>query len=155
MQQQRVLSWLSQHNFPHGLVSFADGLSTDPLGHKTAYLNNLISNHGVSIHSAYGSSKDIIVYTNIGMKAKQIYIVGKVGVVEHFLEPETKKFLFDDQVSKKLQPNATVLSEGYASHLNMLMAHGGSRPAQGNQRMVIPKGCFNLPGQSASIRRRR
>lgn len=79
MQQQRVLSWLSQHNFPHGLVSFADGLSTDPLGHKTAYLNNLITNHGVSIHSAYGSSKDIIVYTNIGMKAKQIYIVGKVG----------------------------------------------------------------------------
>ncbi|XP_037039413.1 protein retinal degeneration B isoform X3 [Bradysia coprophila] len=134
MQQQRVLSWLSQHNFPHGLVSFADGLSTDPLGHKTAYLNNLITNHGVLIHSAYGSSKDIVVYTNIGMKAKQIYIVGKV--------------------SKKLQANATVLTEGYASHLNILMAHGGSRPAQGNQRMVIPKGCFNLPGQSASIRRR-
>lgn len=79
MQQQRVLSWLSQHNFPHGLVSFADGLSTDPLGHKTAYLNNLIMNHGVLIHSAYGSSKDITVYTNIGLKAKQIYIVGKVG----------------------------------------------------------------------------
>ncbi len=78
MQQQRVLSWLSQHNFPHGLVSFADGLSTDPLGHKTAYLNNLITNHGVLIHSAYGSSKDIIVYTNIGLKSKQIYIVGKV-----------------------------------------------------------------------------
>lgn len=42
MQHHRVVSWLSQHNFPHGLVSFADGLSTDPLGHKTAYLNNLI-----------------------------------------------------------------------------------------------------------------
>lgn len=80
MQQQRVLSWLSQHNFPHGLVSFADGLSTDPLGHKTAYLNNLIQNHGVIIHSAYGSSKDITVYTNIGLKPKQIYIVGKVRV---------------------------------------------------------------------------
>lgn len=80
MQQQRVLSWLSQHNFPHGLVSFADGLSTDPLGHKTAYLNNLIQCHGVSITSAYGSSKDITVYTNIGLKAKQIYIVGKVNI---------------------------------------------------------------------------
>lgn len=78
MQQQRVLSWLSQHNFPHGLVSFADGISTDPLGHKTAYLNNLIQNHSVSINAAYGSSKDIGVYTNIGLKAKQIYIVGKV-----------------------------------------------------------------------------
>jgi hypothetical protein len=42
MQQQKVVSWLSQHNFPHGLVSFADGLSTDPLGHKAAYLNNLV-----------------------------------------------------------------------------------------------------------------
>lgn len=80
MQQQRVLSWLSQHNFPHGLVSFADGLSTDPLGHKTAYLNNLIQNHGVIIHSAYGSCKDIAVYTNLGLKPKQIYIVGKVSI---------------------------------------------------------------------------
>lgn len=42
MQQQKVVSWLSQHNFPHGLVSFADGLSTDPLGHKAAYLNKLV-----------------------------------------------------------------------------------------------------------------
>lgn len=42
MQHGRVVSWLSQHNFPHGLVSFADGLSTDPLGHKAAYLNNLV-----------------------------------------------------------------------------------------------------------------
>jgi LNS2 (Lipin/Ned1/Smp2). len=42
MQQQKVVSWLSQHNFPHGLVSFADGLSTDPLGHKATYLKNLI-----------------------------------------------------------------------------------------------------------------
>jgi hypothetical protein len=79
MQQQRVVSWLSQHNFPHGLVSFADGLSTDPLGHKTAYLNNLIQNHGIIVHQAYGSSKDITVYTNIGLKPKQIFIVGKVS----------------------------------------------------------------------------
>lgn len=42
MQQQRVLSWLSQHNFPHGLVSFADGLSTDFLAHKITYLKNLV-----------------------------------------------------------------------------------------------------------------
>jgi hypothetical protein len=63
-----------------GLVSFADGLSTDPLGHKAAYLNNLIQNHGLVVHACYGSSKDISVYTNIGLKAKQIFIVGKVSV---------------------------------------------------------------------------
>ncbi|XP_041630619.1 protein retinal degeneration B isoform X6 [Drosophila kikkawai] len=135
MQQQRVVSWLSQHNFPHGLISFADGLSTDPLGHKTAYLNNLVQNHGISITAAYGSSKDISVYTNVGMRTDQIFIVGKV--------------------SKKLQANATVLSDGYAAHLSGLQAVGGSRPAKGNARMVIPRGCFNLPGQTANPRRRR
>ncbi|XP_055915001.1 protein retinal degeneration B isoform X2 [Eupeodes corollae] len=134
MQQQRVVSWLSQHNFPHGLISFADGLLTDPLGHKTSYLNNLVQNHGISICAAYGSSKDITVYTNVGLRASQIFIVGKV--------------------SKKLQGTATVLSEGYAAHLSSLMAVGGSRPAQGNARMVIPRGCFNLPGQVTNPRRR-
>ncbi|XP_052864610.1 protein retinal degeneration B [Anopheles cruzii] len=135
MQQQRVLSWLSQHNFPHGLVSFADGLSTDPLGHKATYLNNLILNQGLIVHAAYGSSKDISVYTSIGLKPKQIFITGKV--------------------SKKLQTTATPLTEGYAAHLSTLMTVGGSRPAQGNARMVIPRSCFNLPGQNQSIRRRR
>ncbi|TMW50269.1 hypothetical protein DOY81_004650 [Sarcophaga bullata] len=134
MQQQRVVSWLSQHNFPHGLISFADGLSTDPLGHKTAYLNNLVQNHGISIMAAYGSSKDISVYTNVGMRPEQIFIVGKV--------------------SKKLQSNATVLNDGYAAHLSALQAVGGSRPAKGNARMVIPRGCFNLPGQTTNPRRR-
>ena len=42
MQQQIVVSWLSQHNFPHGLVSFAEGINKDPLRHKAAYLNNLV-----------------------------------------------------------------------------------------------------------------
>ncbi|XP_044737260.1 protein retinal degeneration B isoform X2 [Chrysoperla carnea] len=135
MQHGRVVSWLSQHNFPHGLVSFADGLSTDPLGHKAAYLNNLVQNHKVVIHAAYGSSKDISVYNSIGLTQKQIYIVGKA--------------------SKKQQNQAIVLVEGYAAHLAILMSHGGSRPAQGNARMVIPRGYFGLPGQNASFRRRR
>ncbi|XP_073982579.1 retinal degeneration B isoform X1 [Rhodnius prolixus] len=133
MQQMRVLSWLAQHNFPHGLVSFADGLSTDPLGHKAVYLKNLMQDHGVIIHVAYGSSKDISVYSSIGLKPHQIYIVGKV--------------------SKKHHAQATVLSDGYAAHLTSLMTHGGSRPAQGNARMVLlPRTGFS---QNASFRRRR
>nr|CAI5823728.1 unnamed protein product [Callosobruchus analis] len=107
MQHRRVVSWLSQHNFPHGLISFADGLSTDPL--------------------------DISVYTQIGLKPKEIFIVGKA--------------------SKKQQQQATILTEGYAAHLSILMSHGGSRPAQGNARMVIPRGYFGLPGQPFSRRR--
>uniref|UniRef100_T1GYJ1 Uncharacterized protein n=1 Tax=Megaselia scalaris TaxID=36166 RepID=T1GYJ1_MEGSC len=56
---------------------------------------------------------------------------------------------FTPLASKKiqLQAQATFLSDGYAAHLNNLQALGGSRPAQGNARMVIPRGCFNLPGQ--------
>ncbi|XP_054007489.1 protein retinal degeneration B isoform X1 [Hylaeus anthracinus] len=134
MQQQKVVSWLSQHNFPHGLVSFADGLSTDPLGHKAAYLNKLVQEHGVIIHHAYGSSKDISVYTAINLRPNQIFIIGKVPKKHHAL--------------------ATILHDGYAAHLTMLQAHGGSRPAQGNARMVIPRGQFGLPGLNASLRRR-
>lgn len=44
MQQQRVVSWLAQHNFPHGMVSFAEGLSTEPLRHKASYLRHLQTN---------------------------------------------------------------------------------------------------------------
>ncbi|XP_023246187.1 protein retinal degeneration B [Copidosoma floridanum] len=135
MQQHKVVSWLAQHNFPHGLVSFADGLSTDPLAHKAAYLQKLVQEHGVVIHHAYGSNKDISVYTSINLQPHQIFIVGKVPRKNHAL--------------------ATVLHDGYAAHLSALQAHGGSRPAQGNARMVIPRGQFGLPGQNASLRRRR
>ncbi|KYN14107.1 Protein retinal degeneration B [Trachymyrmex cornetzi] len=134
MQQQTVVSWLSQHNFPHGLVSFADGLSRDPLAHKAAYLNKLVKEHGMIIHQAYGSEKDINVYTAVSLKPSQIFIIGKV--------------------SKKHQAMATILYDGYAAHLSTLQVHGGSRPAQGNARMVIPRGQFVLPGQNASLRRR-
>ena len=57
MQLLRVVSWLAQHNFPHGLVSFADGFSTDPLRHKADFLKGLMADQGLIIHKAYGSSK--------------------------------------------------------------------------------------------------
>ncbi|XP_071529993.1 protein retinal degeneration B isoform X3 [Panulirus ornatus] len=135
MQQQKVVSWLAQHNFPHGLVSFADGLSRDPLGHKADYLRGLIQDHALMVMAAYGSSKDITVYSSIGLKAEQIYIVGKA--------------------SKKQQTSAQVLTDGYAAHLSSLSALGKSRPARGNPQMVIPRGFFGLPGQSNALRRRR
>lgn len=42
MQKQRVVAWLAQHNFPHGIVSFCDGLVHDPLRHKANFLKSLI-----------------------------------------------------------------------------------------------------------------
>lgn len=47
MQKQRVVAWLAQHNFPHGVVSFCDGLVHDPLRHKANFLKLLISEVGL------------------------------------------------------------------------------------------------------------
>ena len=41
MQQKKVVTWLAQHNFPHGMVSFIDGLSAEPLRQKANYLKQL------------------------------------------------------------------------------------------------------------------
>lgn len=42
MQLHKVVRWMAQHNFPHGMVAFMDGVSADPLRQKTQYLKNLI-----------------------------------------------------------------------------------------------------------------
>ncbi len=42
MQKQRVVSWLSQHNFPQGMIFFSEGLVHDPLRQKTIFLRNLV-----------------------------------------------------------------------------------------------------------------
>jgi len=42
MQLRMVVSWLAQHNFPHGIVAFMDGLSAEPLRQKTNYLRHLV-----------------------------------------------------------------------------------------------------------------
>ncbi|KAF0299117.1 Protein retinal degeneration B [Amphibalanus amphitrite] len=122
MQRRKVLSWLSQHNFPHGLVSFADGLTTEPLKHKADYLRQLVEESRMIIHAGYGSSKDIAMYASVGLRPEQIHIVGKM--------------------SKKQQ--ADFLVDGYVAHLAELTSVGGSRAAKGNARMVLPRGCFGL-----------
>lgn len=47
MQKQRVVSWLSQHNFPQGMIFFSDGLVHDPLRQKAIFLRNLMQEVGV------------------------------------------------------------------------------------------------------------
>ena len=104
MQLQKVMGWLSMHNFPHGLVSFADGLSTDPLRHKTEFLRGLQQDHQVVVTAGYGSSKDISVYSSLGVCPTSTHIVGKV--------------------SKKQALLCDPLTEGYAAHLETLAAPG-------------------------------
>uniref|UniRef100_A0A8D2CYN7 Membrane-associated phosphatidylinositol transfer protein 3 n=1 Tax=Sciurus vulgaris TaxID=55149 RepID=A0A8D2CYN7_SCIVU len=59
MQKQRVVSWLSQHNFPQGMIFFSDGLVHDPLRQKAIFLRNLMQECFIKISAAYGSTKDI------------------------------------------------------------------------------------------------
>jgi len=41
MQHNKVVGWLAQHNFPHGMVAFMDGFSKDPLKQKFNYLRTV------------------------------------------------------------------------------------------------------------------
>ncbi|XP_073321985.1 membrane-associated phosphatidylinositol transfer protein 2-like isoform X1 [Pagrus major] len=134
MQKQRVVAWLSQHNFPHGIVSFCDGLVHDPLRHKANFLKSLSEAH-MKIFAGYGSTKDISVYTSIGLPASQIYIVGRP--------------------SKKMQHQCQFITEGYAAHLSQLEYNHRSRPAKSSSaRMVLRKGSFGLGANSDFLRKR-
>ncbi|XP_075974197.1 retinal degeneration B [Anticarsia gemmatalis] len=135
MQQRKVISWLAEHNFPHGLVFFSDGFSTDPLGHKSAHLNSLINEHGIILHAAYGSGKDITVYHNCGLAPRQIYAIGRI--------------------SKKYGNMATTLNDGYASHLADLKQPGASRPARGNARLLVPRRLLAPVSGTVTTRSRR
>ncbi|KAF6724874.1 Membrane-associated phosphatidylinositol transfer protein 3 [Oryzias melastigma] len=125
MQKQRVVSWLSQHNFPHGMIFFSEGLVHDPLRQKTIFLRNLMQECHIKINSAYGSMKDISVYNMLGLSPSQIYIVGRP--------------------SKKYQNQCQFLSEGYAAHLSTLQFGHRARPKKSpSVRMVLRKGSFGL-----------
>ncbi|XP_072443750.1 membrane-associated phosphatidylinositol transfer protein 2 isoform X4 [Chiloscyllium punctatum] len=134
MQKQRVVAWLAQHNFPHGIVSFCDGLVHDPLRHKANFLRSLMQDVSMKIHAAYGSTKDISVYSSLSLSPSQIYIVGRS--------------------SKKYQHQCQFLSDGYAAHLSQLEYSHRSGPAKSNSRMVLRKGSFGLPGQTDFLRKR-
>nr|XP_016850235.1 PREDICTED: membrane-associated phosphatidylinositol transfer protein 2 isoform X7 [Anolis carolinensis] len=134
MQKQRVVAWLAQHNFPHGIVSFCEGLVHDPLRHKANFLKSLITDLDMKIHAAYGSTKDISVYTSINLPPPQIFIVGRP--------------------TKKLQNHCQFITEGYAAHLAQLEYTHRSRPAKNTTRMALRKGSFGLPGQTEFLRKR-
>ncbi|XP_067221607.1 membrane-associated phosphatidylinositol transfer protein 3 [Chanodichthys erythropterus] len=125
MQKQRVVSWLSQHNFPQGMIFFSEGLVHDPLRQKTIFLRNLVHECHIKINCAYGSMKDISVYSMLSLSPNQIYIVGRP--------------------SKKYQNQCQFLSEGYAVHLSSLQFSHRARPKKSSSvRMVLRKGSFGL-----------
>ncbi|XP_032072873.1 membrane-associated phosphatidylinositol transfer protein 3 [Thamnophis elegans] len=134
MQKQRVVSWLSQHNFPQGMIFFSDGLVHDPLRQKTIFLRNLVQECHIKICAAYGSMKDISVYNVLGLSPSQIYIVGRPA--------------------KKYQTLCQFISGGYAAHLASLEFSLRSRPKKNNSRMILRKGSFGLHSQPDFLRKR-
>ncbi|XP_062414904.1 membrane-associated phosphatidylinositol transfer protein 2 isoform X1 [Pungitius pungitius] len=136
MQKQRVVAWLSQHNFPHGIVSFCDGLVHDPLRHKANFLKSLVGEAHMRIFAAYGSTKDISVYSSLGLPPSHIYIVGRP--------------------TKRLQQQCQFIPDGYASHLSQLEYNQRSRPAKSTStRMVLRKGSFGLGAAGGEFLRKR
>uniref|UniRef100_A0A8C5B1Q5 Phosphatidylinositol transfer protein membrane associated 2 n=1 Tax=Gadus morhua TaxID=8049 RepID=A0A8C5B1Q5_GADMO len=136
MQKQRVVAWLSQHNFPHGIVSFCEGLVHDPLRHKGNFLKSLICEAHMKIFAAYGSTKDISVYSSIGLSPSHIYIVGRA--------------------TKKMLSQCQFIPDGYASHLAQLEYNQRSRPAKSaSARMVLRKGSFGLGAAGGDFLRKR
>ncbi|KAK7933068.1 hypothetical protein WMY93_003964 [Mugilogobius chulae] len=134
MQKQRVVAWLSQHNFPHGIVSFCDGLVHDPLRHKANFLKTLTETH-MKIFAGYGSTKDISVYSSIGLPPSHIYIVGRP--------------------TKKMQQQCQFITEGYAAHLSQLEYSHRARPNKSSStRMVLRKSSFGLGANSDFLRKR-
>ncbi|PAV71775.1 hypothetical protein WR25_10238 isoform A [Diploscapter pachys] len=74
MQQRVISAWLSLHNFPQGLLFFNPSFSTEPLKQKAHQLKHLVD-MGLRIHAAYGSSKDVAVYTSAGVPSDRIVCV--------------------------------------------------------------------------------
>uniref|UniRef100_A0A4X2MCH2 Membrane-associated phosphatidylinositol transfer protein 3 n=1 Tax=Vombatus ursinus TaxID=29139 RepID=A0A4X2MCH2_VOMUR len=134
LQKQRVVSWLAQHNFPQGMIFFSDGLVHDPLRQKAIFLRNLVQECFIKVSAAYGSMKDISVYSALGLPPSQIFIVGRP--------------------TKKYQRQCQFLSEGYAAHLALLESSHRARPKKNNSRVILRKGSFGLHSQPEFLRKR-
>ncbi|CAD5221268.1 unnamed protein product [Bursaphelenchus xylophilus] len=127
MQQRVVGSWLAQHNFPHGLLFFTPSISTDPLRYKTQHLRHLVD-MGVKVQAAYGSGKDIGVYSAAGIDGDHIF-----------------------KVHGNKRRGCISLEDGYVQHLHDL--HSGRIPiaqtVSSNSALVIENNFFTaLPQQS-------
>ncbi|KAM9219772.1 membrane-associated phosphatidylinositol transfer protein 1 isoform 2-T2 [Dugong dugon] len=124
MQKHRVVAWLSQHNFPHGVVSFCDGLTHDPLRQKAMFLQSLVQEVELNIVAGYGSPKDVAVYAALGLPPSQTYIVGRAV--------------------RKLQAQCQFLSDGYVAHLGQLESGAHPHAPTGPPRAALAKSSYGV-----------
>lgn len=77
VQQCKVTNWLAQHNFPHGMTFFSDGISPLPIKQKAETLKSIVTSNNLRLIAGYGSTKDILMYLSLGLEPQQIFIIGK------------------------------------------------------------------------------
>lgn len=77
IQHYKVTNWLAQHNFPFGMVYFSEGIYHDPIRQKTKNLRNIVINNNLKLQAGYGSAKDIMMYSSLGVPSNKIFIMGK------------------------------------------------------------------------------
>ncbi|KAH0621111.1 hypothetical protein JD844_022144 [Phrynosoma platyrhinos] len=87
----------------------------------------------VTIVAAYGSTKDISVYSSLGLPPAQIYIVGRSV--------------------KKLQSQCQFLSDGYVAHLAQLEAASLAHSPKGTTRPTLGKGSYGCPAPVDFLRK--
>jgi len=68
MQQRMVVTWLAQHNFPHGMVAFMDGLSAEPIRQKTNFIRQLVTEVITDITISQLASSDLTELTVFVLK---------------------------------------------------------------------------------------
>ncbi|NWQ83749.1 PITM2 protein, partial [Columbina picui] len=136
MQKQRVVAWLAQHNFPHGIVSFCDGLVHDPLRHKANFLKSLITDVSLGLPKCDRSRDNLAQQTCLAAPGYQ-------GNVSHPSNACPHPCLISQ-----------FITEGYAAHLAQLEYNHRARPAKNTTRMALRKGSFGLPGQTEFLRKR-
>ncbi|XP_066936754.1 protein retinal degeneration B-like [Clytia hemisphaerica] len=123
-QKHQVMSWLAAHNFPFGIVSFGENVSKDYQKHKLEFLKNICKFEKVFIHAAYGSSRDISIYSNsLKLSQQRIFILGK--------KPKSKK-----------ADNVQWITDGYKNHLSELQEGLYSARRSANKKFFAALGNF-------------
>ncbi len=109
--KQVVRSWLDAHGFPASLCLFVEGLSTPEknMSKKYTMLKQLSETMNLHFFAAYGSHKDLAMYSNLRVSADSI-------------------FIFPDRIVSSRSKNApnsslpcvTIPKSGISKHLNDL-----------------------------------
>lgn len=83
------------------MTLFNDGISREPIKHKSEMVRAVVEKTDLVVVAAYGSSKDIPGYQLIHVPPERIFVVGKM--------------------KNRLQGQARFLIDGYAVHLGKLV----------------------------------